>query len=391
MRPLSGIPGMLTVELTSADPEAALGNFVSSGIVVSSIQKTSDLVFLCQVSQKDYPLLFSICQKEGYSLKIRRHTGSYWVIRRMLLRPFLVLGVLFFFLAAALLPTRVLFIQVEGNTQVPTNKILTSAQNCGISFFSSRRAVRSEKVKNALLYCLPELEWVGVNTAGCVATISVRERVPEQNTPKERCVSSIVADRDGFVLSVTAANGNPLCQPGQYVTAGQILVSGYTDCGIYIQATSADAEILAQTSRDLEAIRLAKPMVREKKTGSQRKYNLLVGKKRINLWKGSGIWDTTCGRIYEEKCATLPGGFQLPLALCIEEYTFYDTHPVSDASTAETSLSSFAETYLCQQMTAGTILSREEVFSSTEEAVRMTGVYTCQEMIGKVKQEQIGE
>ena len=42
-------------------------------------------------------------------------------------------------------------------------------------------------------------------------------------------------------------------------------------------------------------------------------------------------------------------------------------------------------------MTAGTVLSKEEMFSATDEAIRLVGEYTCQEMIGKVKQEQMGD
>lgn len=388
---LGRVPGSLTVELTSADPEEALGKLVSLDISISGIRKKSDLTFQCRISRADYTQLASVCEKQGYSLKILTRNGPYWALRRMLLRPLLMAGLLVLFLSTMFLPTRVLFIRVQGNSAVPANQILSAAQECGITFFASRKSVRSEKVKNELLFRMPELEWVGVNTAGCVATISVRERMPENDTEFKRTVSSIVADRDGFLLSVTVTSGNPLCAPGQYVTQGQLLVSGYTDCGLFIRATPSEAEILAQTARHLDVVRPTKMLVRGNASGTKRKYSLLIGKKRINLWKGSGIWDTTCGRIYEEKYAALPGGFQLPLALCIEEYTFYETQPTSAESGVKESLSSFAQEYLRRQMTAGTVLSKEEMFSATDEAIRLVGEYTCQEMIGKVKQEQMGD
>ena len=388
---LGRVPGSLTVELTSADPEEALGKLVSSDVSISGIRKKSDLTFQCRISRADYTQLASVCEKQGYSLKILTRNGPYWALRRMLLRPLLMAGLLVLFLSTMYLPTRVLFIRVQGNSAVPANQILSAAQECGITFFASRKSVRSEKVKNELLFRMPELEWVGVNTAGCVATISVRERMPENDTEFKRTVSSIVADRDGFLLSVTVTSGNPLCAPGQYVTQGQLLVSGYTDCGLFIRATPSEAEILAQTARHLDVVRPTKMLARENASGTKRKYSLLIGKKRINLWKGSGIWDTTCGRIYEEKYAALPGGFQLPLALCIEEYTFYETQPTSAESGVKESLSSFAQEYLRRQMTAGTVLSKEEMFSATDEAIRLVGEYTCQEMIGKVKQEQMGD
>ena len=92
----------------------------------------------------------------------------------MLFRPVLLAGLGILFLLAMYLPSRVLFIRVEGNMQIPDRQILAAAEECGIRFGASRREVRSEKVKNALLSSVPQLQWAGVNTAGCVATISVR-------------------------------------------------------------------------------------------------------------------------------------------------------------------------------------------------------------------------
>ena len=202
-------------------------------------------------------------------------------------------------------------------------------------------------------------------------------------------VSHIVAARDGYLLSMTVTSGNPLCIPGQYVQKGQVLVSGYTDCGIYIQATDSEAEILAQTNRHLEVIAPSQGLLRQAETGRKQKISLLIGKKRINLWNGSGILDSSCGRIYKEKYAALPGGFQLPLALCVEEYIFYSVQPA--IVPIRDNLSAFAQQYLTRQMTAGTVLSKEERISTGSGVVSLEGDYFCQEMIGRVKQEQIGD
>ena len=91
---------------------------------------------------------------------------------------------------------------MEGNQNVPENLILELASQCGLSFGTERRQVRSEQVKNALLGAVPELEWVGINTAGCVATISVRERQKGENIGQAGGVSSIVASCDGMITGI---------------------------------------------------------------------------------------------------------------------------------------------------------------------------------------------
>ncbi len=105
------LPGRFTLELTSADPEEALRIITGSGISISGIQKVSDLTFHCRISRKNYVLLTAICEKQGYSLKILAKSGPYWMVKHALLRPVLLVGLIFLFLAVLLLPTRVLSIR----------------------------------------------------------------------------------------------------------------------------------------------------------------------------------------------------------------------------------------------------------------------------------------
>lgn len=384
--------GMMEVELTSAEPEAALGAVSAKGIEIFHAAQKGELTLRFRIRRRDYAALAALCEKRGETLKLLRKNGLYWAAGQLLRRPVLLMGMALFLAMVLYLPSRVFFVRVEGNTAVPSRQILAAAEECGIRFGASRRKVRSEKVKNALLSAVPGLQWAGVNTTGCVATISVRERTEVRPAEQEWEVSSIVAARDGYILSGTATRGNALFQPGQTVKEGQVLISGYTDCGISIRATRAEGEIMAQTSRDLEAVTPAEWVRRGEKTGSKKKYSLLVGKKRINLWKDSGILDPGCGRMYKEYVITLPGDFRLPLALCVEEFTSYETDvSVLSPQEAEEALESFADRYLSQQMVAGTIQSRRRTVSKTGGIYRLTGSYVCAEMIGRVQREQIGD
>lgn len=386
------LAGMMDVELTSAEPEAALEAINSAGIPLFHVQQDSPLTYRFYMFRKDYAYIARLCEKRGERLRIRRRQGIYWTVKGLLRRPVLLLGGGLLLALVLFLPTRVLFVTVEGNQTVPRKQILAAAEECGIGFGASRRQVRSERVKNALLLAVPELQWAGVNTDGCVATISVRERAQNQTTSPGREVASIVAARDGLILSGTVTNGNGLFQVGQVVQEGQVLISGYTDCGICIQATRAEGEVFAQTNRKLEVITPASWVLRTEETGSNWKVSLLLGKKRINLWKGSGIWDATCGRMYQEYYVTLPGGFRLPIALCVENYTLWENQEAAkEEASAQEELREYARAYLTEQMIAGSLLNRTEAVFLEKGCYRLRGEYVCKEMIGRVRQEQIGE
>lgn len=387
---LQWLLGMIEVELTSADPAGFLDQASREGISVYGTREESVLTWRFWILRGDLRGLSALAEAKGSKLDIVGRKGFYWWALGMLKRPVLVLGLAALVALVLWLPSRVLFVTVEGNTAVPAKLILEKAAESGIDFGASRREVRSEKVKNALLAAVPELEWAGVNTKGCTAVITVRERAENQQSPQGASVSRIVASRDGVITSCTSTAGSAQCAVGQAVKAGQTLISGYTDCGITILATRAKGEIYADTTYDLTAFSPGEYTVRGLESASVKKYSLIIGKKRINFDKDSGILDATCAKIYQEYCLTLPGGFRLPVTLVVEEWTVYETatEPAGDAET-EALLSDFARNYLLGQMAAGQILSGTESAVRAGEIYVLLGSYACNEMIGRERSEEI--
>lgn len=287
------------------------------------------------------------------------------------------------------LPTKVLFFQVEGAELLPENLILEKAEACGINFGASRRQVRSERVKNQLLQLLPKLQWAGINTYGCVAVISVQERQPEETTSKYEGIGNIVSTSEGIVQSITVLQGSSQCKPGQAVKKGEILISGYTDCGSSIRAEVPQGEVYALTNRTITAIIPQNFTKKVRIISNERKFALLIGKKRINFYKDSGILDATCDKMYLYSYVTLPGGFQLPLALIQERCIIWETEPNTlEEEQSEMLLQLFAADYLRSQMVAGQILSSDQSVEHQVGHSVLFGSYACSEMIGQILYEE---
>lgn len=390
---IRSVSGMLTVQIVSADIPALLAAVTDRGVLVLRVKTMDELTVQLQIRRQDWRLFSELCRRRGEEPKILQRGGVYWRLRSMLRRPLLLAGVCFLVVMTLILPGRVLFTSVEGNVNIPTAKILEAAAESGICFGASRREVRSERMKNALLEAVPELQWAGVNTYGCLAVISVRERETEAAERREDSgVSSVVAACDGVVLSVTATRGSCLCQPGQAVTKDQVLISGYTDLGLVIRGEAAQGEIFAQTRHDIQVVTPLEAFQRRPQGRESVKISFVLGKKRINLWKGSGICEGSCGRMYEEYYITLPGGFQLPVALVKE--TVLDAELGSAVLGSEDTaqrLETFGESYLREQMISGRIVSGESEIFEENGLLVLKGEYLCTEMIGRRRQEKIGE
>lgn len=388
MNKLYTAAGRVAVVLTSADIPKFLDAVSKNGIVLYRISKKDDLSVYAEIEHRNLGFLQAYADRKGVSVEIHGKNGIYWIIAGYLKRPVFLVGCMLVLFLSFWLPSKVLFIRVQGNIAVPEKRIIEQAQQCGITFGASRRNVRSEKMKNSLLAAIPELQWAGINTYGCTAVISVTERADEMPQEQLWDVCNIVAVRDGIIESCTATRGTAVCKNGQAVKEGELLISGYTDCGIKIQATRAEGEVFARTTREITVVVPTEYVYKEDTGTRERKFSLLIGKKQINFFKDSGIFNMSCVRMYKRYPITLPGGFELPVAVVREDWVQDDISAVITED-AEKTAAVFAEHYLQTLMVSGSILESDAAVTQHDGVLVFRGSYLCTEMIGRVQYEGI--
>ena len=385
MKRTSLITGRYQITYSSADPIQVLRKFEAIGLALIDIRYIDTFTIQLYTSQKPSNEAHKILNLYAQDYQVKSCNLLQQNMHRLIHRPIILIGFGVLFFLTFLLQSRILFVQVRGNEAVPSNLIVEVARDCGIYFGASRRSIRSEQVKNNLIEHLPQFEWVGINTYGCVAEIFVKEGSVNQEAPGALSIGSIVAARDGIILSCTTLQGTQICRPGQAVTKGQLLVSGYTDCGIYIQGTIAEGEVLAATNRDVIYITPNKYQSRYVITGKKRRFRLTIGKYLINFYEDSGISPISCVKIYQEFPLKLPGGFNLPICLVEEQLISYESKP------HEIDLQWMAEScrqYLKSQMIVGRIISEDLQTTQSDDVVKCIGKYFCTEMIGQIKLEE---
>ncbi len=382
--------GTEIAEITSADIENTLAQISDLGVSFRHVIYMDSLSIRAEIKRSDIKLVETYICKHGGSIKIVRKYGLYWKLKGLFKRPLLIVGLGIILFLVLWVPSRVLFITVEGNEHIPARHIIEQANLCGISFGASRRSVRSEMMKNSLLSAIPSLQWAGINTNGCTAVISVKERTQTLQDREQTQVSSIIAVRDGVVESCTTQKGNQLCEVGKVVKKGDVLISGYTDCGIKIMATRAEGEVFAQTRHEMTVITPTDYTKKGPIMKVEKKYGLLIGKKRINFYKGSGISAVGCDKIYTEYYLTLPGGFQLPIALIVCSTSVFDQSIISAGTEdVEQTAREHAHEYLLSQMISGKILRDNMITQYRTGVCLLTGEFVCSEMIGRVQNEEI--
>lgn len=381
------ITGTVTVELTAADPERILGVIAGKDIPMWEVKRPSVLVVNLRIQRSDLPQVKKITSACGGTLRILGLSGLYYKVSQWRKRPLLMAVILVLLAASIYLPGRILFVQVVGNETVPTRLIQETAAQFGLQFGASRRAVRSERIKNELLGAIEELEWVGVNTSGCTAVITVRERQVEPEAEEEK-ICDLVACTDGIIDSIILTKGTLMCAQGQAVQEGDILVSGYKDLGICTRAVEAQAEVYALTRRENQAVLPETTLQRGEQGDTKTYFSLIFGKKRINLYSDSGILPSTCGKMTQEISLRLPGGLTLPVKLVIQRCTEYEVQSAARIEEqALEDLTNASSRHLLTQTVAGQILTRRDRLELADGRWVFHGSYQCREMIARQSRE----
>ena len=388
MNILKSISGTYNVKITCASFTDILTSISKSEIPLYDVRYMDELTLCAVIDRCQFNRLQELLILKGATVEVLQRRGIFWTFWELRRRPVLIFGLLVFLFLSFYVPSRVFFVNIDGNDIVPTKLILEKAQLCGIDFGASRREVRSEKMKNALLEAIPQLQWAGINTSGCTAIISVRERSNTESSQDVKPISSIVAKTDGVISDITVLRGTPLCKVGQAVKSGQVLVSGYTDCGLVVKAESAEAEILAQTRRIFTSVTPTDFYKRVVPLRTERNFRLLIGKKLLNFTKDSGISGAGCVKMYKEYYLMLPGGFQLPVALIVEEINHYSLVTCAEENNFDW-IEQLSENYVISQILAGKIIHSKTMISSASGLCVAKNEYDCIEMIGQVRIEEI--
>ena len=292
---------MAQLKIVSADNNAIIQKLNRLDITLYDVNIIDELTFDVHICGRDFKAAMDELQRLGAKVEILNNLQRRFLPIQLIKRPVLSIGILLVVLLSVLMSRFILLVRVEGNETVPTRLIQEQVFSCGVKLGSFSRRIRSEQVKNQLLETIPQLQWAGVNIEGCVATVRVRENSMDAAQQKQNgFITNIVASKDGIVESVTVTEGQGLCSVGDAIKTGQLLISGYTDCGSFVRAGRAEGEVFAKTLNNVQAVLPIGYEKRNAVTSKQVTHYIKIGKNLLKIDNSSGISPASCVKMYEE-------------------------------------------------------------------------------------------
>lgn len=376
--------GEARVRITGACPQDCLNALSGEAVEFWDICREDTLHYCVSLR----PAALSRAEKLGLrtfcTVECLWQRGLKWTLVQALKRPVLLLGLAGAFFLLFFLQSFVWTIEVDGCETIHPETVVRALEELGIHCGSWAGNIAYKEVRNELLNLVPELSWAAVNRSGGKLHVLVTERQSPPSAEPPYPAANLIAVRDGVLTEVSVLEGMRLCAVGDTVRAGQLLVSGVEDYGLYLRGVCAQGEIYGQTWRSQT---LVTPAMRLEKHYTGREWtrvSLIVGRKRINLCGNSGISGVTCDKMVDVKEATLPG-YTFPVRLETETYREYETVAVPKQRAAAQKKLENAFVRMTQAgMRAGRIEQADYRLESGGALLILRCTCTCNEMLARL-------
>lgn len=384
MGALRFLRGELRVDITGAAPEDCLNRFSCGGVEFWAIERVDALHYRVSILKRAQKTAQALAARAFCTLTVCAERGLFCRLRQALRRPVLLFGLPLAVFLAFFLQSFVWTVEIDGCEALHPNTVRYALEELGIAVGARADRIEYKQVRDSLLRLVPELSWAAVNRSGGKLYVSVAERRDTDSNEPPYAAAHLVAARDGVITQTEVAEGMTLCRVGQTVRAGELLVSGVEDYGLYLRAVCAQGEIYGQTWHTQTLVTPANSNVK-RYTGQQwTRTTLRFGRKRINLCGNSGNSGTTCDKIGKVRQVRL-FGVAFPIYAETEIFREYETYSVEKTEeTAKNDLSAAFLRMTEESMIGGRIEQTAYRMRCGGGLYILNGTCTCNEMLARL-------
>ncbi len=225
------------VSVEGTELEKAVSRIINAGIMIEDISYDDELTFSFGCGYSDYLRLSKLLGRR-YMISLTGESGAVPFAKRALGRVGLAAGTLLICIMLVLQQNIISEIEIEGDYGTDEKELRAALREAGLYEGGSAR-IDSSHIKNDILAEFGDIRWLGIERQGSYVRVSIVEGSLE-DAGGDTAIHDIVAAKSGYIERVIAREGHALVEPGDYVQAGQVLIS----CFVPIQNTTYD------TSRD---------------------------------------------------------------------------------------------------------------------------------------------
>ncbi len=385
--------GSLRLLISGAEPEQVLNRCAAERVPFWAVERREPFVLAMTIPRgalADVERIAARCQCE---VTEQAHRGLPFFLRRFRKRYALLVGLALSLLLFLPFSRVILTIDVVGNEQITTAEILSELRQRGVYPGVFGPSIDQRLLSHEMLLGMKELSFFSLNLHGTRAEVIVRESNPKPPIETNVEPADIIAKRTGIVTDVDLFAGMGICEIGETVLEGDLLISGIVDIEEAEGSTydmgqalhRAKGEVYARTWHTI----LAKiPMEAEIKvyTGQEKtRFSLNLLGRYMKFYGNGGISYDKYDKISHTKTWQWSDGSALPLSLERETIREYETQTAAvQMDAAEDLLKSKLHATIEGRMGQdGKVLREDYVTRLADGYLEVTLLAECEEQIGK--------
>lgn len=216
-------------------------------------------------------------------------------------------------------------IDVVGNGRLSKQEIIDTLSENGLSVGDFISKLDTNSIEQRVMINNDDIAWISVNIVGTVAQVEVKEVIDTEIKEKESKPSNLVSRFDAQIVSLEVYTGFTCVKEGDFVRAGELLVSGiYESEKAPIRYSSSSGSVYGRLTTTFE---IEIPLLQKKKvtTGEKiTKKSLVFFGKTINFFTKYSNLPSTYDIINYEYILNPFSLGELPISVSVSEYYAYD-------------------------------------------------------------------
>lgn len=282
--------------------------------------------------------VFTACRMWQIRIRLRTYGGLVWRLSKYRNRwGILVGGALA--LALFLLSQSVLWrIDVYGNERLTREHIIESLEQNGLGVGYSISSLDLNSIEHRVMINDDDIAWISINVVGTVARVEVVEVIDTEIIEKNTRPANLVARYDAQIVGMEVYSGFLSVKEGDFVRAGELLVSGiYKEGKAPLRFSRASGRVFGKV---LHTIEVEIPLIQSKKvlTGEKKtKKTLNFFGKSINFFTNYRNLPTSYDIINYVYIFNPFSLGELPISVSVDEYYEYEMidTPISEEEAIE--------------------------------------------------------
>ena len=217
--------GYAKIEVICRRPERFANEVLNSGISLHNLSKIDRCTMQGVLRFEALDELSEIAEAYGAKLRVVKTGGTSVIVHSLFSRCALMLSLAASIAAMLFLSSRILSIRIDGADAVLASEIAALLKDNGIVRMAPIACVDKAELARSIAALDPRIGYVRIETNGAVLDVSLFDKPPLADA-HAMPPSSVYADKDCIIVSISALDGRELVRAGEAVKKDQMLISG---------------------------------------------------------------------------------------------------------------------------------------------------------------------